>query len=116
MGKLDQRKIATCCYCGNRSVLDLTARGGHELACGSCGAPLHLMKAMRVDRETAPRRASAAQPARGGMQDLAAAGISLLGSASKSGDKARRKAAKRALKKKFGRGKDLVEDLFDLFD
>jgi hypothetical protein len=30
MGKLDQRKIATCCYCGNRSVLDLTARGGIE--------------------------------------------------------------------------------------
>ena len=34
------RKIATCCYCGRRTVLELTARGGHELACGSCGAPL----------------------------------------------------------------------------
>ncbi len=41
------RKIATCCYCGRRTVLELTARGGHELACGSCGAPLHEMKALK---------------------------------------------------------------------
>ena len=26
-----QNKIATCCYCGARSLLQLTARGGHEL-------------------------------------------------------------------------------------
>lgn len=39
-------KIATCCYCGSRALLQLNARGGHELACGTCGAPLHEMKAM----------------------------------------------------------------------
>ena len=33
-------KIATCCYCGTRTALTLTARHGHELACGRCGAPL----------------------------------------------------------------------------
>ena len=40
-------KIATCCYCGSRTVLQLTARDGHELACGSCGAPLHYMKPIK---------------------------------------------------------------------
>ena len=39
------RKIATCCYCGTRSVLVLD-RSLHELACGACGAPLHDMKAL----------------------------------------------------------------------
>lgn len=47
-------KVATCCYCGRRTTLRLTARDGHELACGSCGAPLHEMKAMR------PKAAAAA--------------------------------------------------------
>ena len=40
----ENTKIATCSYCGGREILKLTARGGHELACGSCGAPLHEMK------------------------------------------------------------------------
>ncbi|MEJ6395366.1 hypothetical protein V8J82_19045 [Gymnodinialimonas sp. 2305UL16-5] len=37
-------KIATCSYCGRRQTLQFTARGGHELACGACGAPIHEMK------------------------------------------------------------------------
>ncbi len=37
-------KLATCCYCSSRTLLKPTARDGHELACGSCGAPLHEMK------------------------------------------------------------------------
>jgi hypothetical protein len=41
-----QIKLATCCYCGRRTALKNTARGGHELACGACGAPLHNFKAM----------------------------------------------------------------------
>jgi hypothetical protein len=43
-----QIKLATCCYCGRRTALRPTARGGHELACGACGAPLHIMKAMPI--------------------------------------------------------------------
>ena len=42
-------QIATCCYCGVRSVLQLTGRDGHELACASCGAPLHNLKALKQD-------------------------------------------------------------------
>ena len=40
-------KIATCCYCGARAALRLD-RDRHELACASCGAPLHEMKSLRA--------------------------------------------------------------------
>ncbi|WP_370400902.1 hypothetical protein [Sulfitobacter sp. JB4-11] len=36
-------KIATCCHCGSKAALTLD-RGRHELACASCGAPLHDLK------------------------------------------------------------------------
>ena len=42
-------KIATCCYCGTRSALVLKGRERHELACASCGAPLHELKMLRAD-------------------------------------------------------------------
>lgn len=48
-------KIATCCYCGSRTLLKPTARHGHELACGRCGAPLHEMKAMPTRENGAAR-------------------------------------------------------------
>lgn len=38
------QKIATCCYCGTRAALVLAGRERHELACSSCGAPLHNLK------------------------------------------------------------------------
>lgn len=46
-------KMGTCCYCGKRTVLRNTAHGGHELACGSCGAPIHVMKALPTARAKA---------------------------------------------------------------
>ncbi len=52
-------KIATCCYCGARSVLKLTARDGHELACGSCGAPLHEMKWLKRPEPLERKRSTA---------------------------------------------------------
>ena len=41
-------KIATCCYCGTRAALKLSGEVQHELACSSCGAPLHEIKQMPV--------------------------------------------------------------------
>ena len=41
----DNRKIATCSYCGTRAVLILD-KSRHELSCSACGAPLHDMKFM----------------------------------------------------------------------
>lgn len=55
-----QIKLATCCYCGGRSLLKPTARGGHELACGTCGAPLHEMKWLKVPEASAPKRTAPA--------------------------------------------------------
>lgn len=55
-----QIKLATCCYCGARSMLKPTARDGHELACGSCGAPLHNMKWLKAPQESQPKRAAPA--------------------------------------------------------
>lgn len=50
-----QTKIATCCYCGTRAALVLKGKERHELACSSCGAPLHELKKLpstaRGDRE-----------------------------------------------------------------
>lgn len=40
------QKIATCCYCGTRAALVLAGDKRHELACSSCGAPLHNLKIM----------------------------------------------------------------------
>ena len=55
----DSRKIATCCYCGTRSVLVLD-KARHELTCGACGAPLHDMKFMPKKAEKKEKRKSAA--------------------------------------------------------
>lgn len=60
-------KIATCSYCGARTVLQLTARSGHELACASCGAPIHEMKPLRLDRSGERRR-----PPQGYLPDIPA--------------------------------------------
>ena len=49
-------KIATCCYCGARAALRLD-RARHELACAACGAPLHEMKALRVEHGPAAGQA-----------------------------------------------------------
>jgi recombinational DNA repair protein (RecF pathway) len=51
-------KLATCCYCGARTVLVPTAREGHALACASCGAPVTRMKALRPE----PAARAAAHP------------------------------------------------------
>ena len=49
------QKIATCCYCGSRTVLNLAGRTRHELACGRCGAPLRVMRSLRADAPFEPR-------------------------------------------------------------
>jgi hypothetical protein len=60
---MHQTKIATCSYCGRRQTLRLTARDGHELACGSCGAPLHEMKWLKAGRDPDTVKRSPARPA-----------------------------------------------------
>jgi len=50
-------KIATCCYCGSRTMLELRGRVHHELSCSSCGAPLRYIKMLRKEAET-PRHSA----------------------------------------------------------
>ena len=56
------QKIATCCYCGTRAALVLRGKDRHELACSTCGAPLHNLKMLPIGPERAVARA--AKPAR----------------------------------------------------
>jgi len=56
------QKIATCCYCGTRAALVLRGHQRHELACSSCGAPLHNLK--MLPKRPEPVTARAATPTR----------------------------------------------------
>ena len=95
-------KIATCCYCGARTVLRLTARDGHELACGACGAPLHELKALKADPPARAKRGGPASETRTALrQDRPRPG------------RRRRKKRKPLWKKAMEEAFDLVEDIFD---
>jgi hypothetical protein len=103
-------KIATCCYCGQRTVLQLAGPADrHALVCAGCGAPLRQMKALpRPAHDDPPRK-----PAKRGR-----AGPDL--SAGNRHGEARRKPRKRRRKPLLRRVFDVIEDAaeeaFDLFD
>ncbi|TCL10040.1 hypothetical protein BXY66_2108 [Shimia isoporae] len=94
-------KIATCCYCGTRAALVLRGDSRHELSCSSCGAPLHELKSIplqkqRVEREVAYRSASAKAQR-------------------KTAEKPRKKLKnkRKFAKKIFEEAFDFIEDIFD---
>lgn len=96
-------KIATCCYCGRRQTLKPTARDGHELACGACGAPLHEMKWLKPPEKR--RESVKRSPER-----VAPHGIAPAPRPVKAKKKKRRKSLwKKALEEAF----DVIEDIFD---
>ncbi|MCP4821188.1 MAG: hypothetical protein GY883_18550 [Shimia sp.] len=97
-------KIATCCYCGTRAALVFKEQGRHELACSSCGAPLHDLKAIPVQKHRAEREAAySAKPKKSG------------GKSVKSYKKPRKKlkSKKKFAKKFFEEAFDIIEDIFD---
>ncbi len=87
-------KIATCCYCGTRAALVLD-RARHELTCAQCGAPLHNLKMLPVEKPVA----EPAQPVRRPKPQVA-----------------KPKKARKVKKKKGFRLKNLVEDVFDIVE
>lgn len=95
-----QTKIATCCYCSSRTVLKLSARSGHELACGSCGAPLHNMKWLKTPEKAPAKRQQAATYAKP--------------SKSKP-SKPKHSKPKRIKRRKFD-WKDKLEDVWDVIE
>ena len=92
-----QMKMATCCYCGRKTALKLTARNGHELACGACGAPLHELKALKTETASRPK----AEPR----------GVPHGGSKRRKSKKSKKR--KPLWKKAMGEVADLIEDIFD---
>lgn len=118
MNRRDVTRVGTCCYCGARTMLELTARGGHELACGACGAPIHHMKGIRCGSRAAPARPSAKQPKRSPQPGYGAAAVAsgYPAKASKSVKKKSKKSFKRKAKGVFDMFEDVFEDVFDLFD
>ncbi|MFQ6549480.1 hypothetical protein AADZ90_016110 [Aestuariibius sp. 2305UL40-4] len=94
------QKIATCCYCGTRAALVLSGDKRHELACSSCGAPLHEMKmlpskAAKKDRRPADPYHDRRQPVRDDYRY-------------------RKRKKRKSLKRKIlSEAFDLIEDIFD---
>ncbi len=92
-------KIATCCYCGTRAALTLKGRERHELACSSCGAPLHEMKMLKTETPKVVRKARQRYPSDRPKQ---------------SRDSRRRKKPKKSMKRRiFEELWDFAEDIFD---
>lgn len=101
-------KIATCSYCGSRQTLMLGARDGHELACSSCGAPLHEMKWLKSGRDSDKVKRSPRKPAPHGIQDRR-------GWNEERPDRRKKKRKKRKglLHEVFEEAFDVLEDIFD---
>lgn len=49
-------KIATCRYCGTRTVLVMSAAARHKLTCTACAAPLDDLRLWQADPSPAPPR------------------------------------------------------------
>ncbi|MBX2855076.1 MAG: hypothetical protein KTR21_08815 [Rhodobacteraceae bacterium] len=113
-------KIASCCYCGARAALTLgdVSRDGftrHELACANCGAPISMLKRLKVEAAPTPVRRPQPQRNRATPQPFA-----------KSPRKAPpRKAPPKKKKRRSPKRRrysfveildDLFDDLEDLFD
>lgn len=110
-------KIATCCYCGTRAALVLAGKKSHELACSSCGAPLHDLKRLPSAKgKTKDKRAvqleESAQPLSGFLTTLnnEAQLRAMRKKKVKSKGKKRRKGAMSRL---FEEAFDVIEDIFD---
>ncbi|WP_415920997.1 hypothetical protein [Tateyamaria sp. SN6-1] len=87
-------KIATCCYCGTRAALVLSGRDRHELACSSCGAPLHDLKMLpKKKSKSAERELIRPSPVR-----------------------TKQMPKKRKRKSKLRRFADMFEDAFDIIE
>lgn len=89
-------KIATCCYCGTRSVLKLTGDTRHELSCRACGALLHNMKPLPRREPEAPKRVHEPD--------------------TKRSRPPKRRKSQNGLKRFVRLAKDIVDEIEDIFD
>ena len=93
-------KVVTCCYCGAKAALVLKGKTQHELACSNCGAPLHNIKMLPVERT--------------GDRELVKPSRTVGPAAAKvMKPKKKKKKSKKSAFKRFG---DMFEDAFDLIE
>lgn len=100
-------KIATCCYCGTRAALVLKGKTRHELACSTCGAPLHDLKMLKSVR-SGPRELVPPSPIHewnGSKRHRAT-----------KRPKRRRSLSQRFLEEVFDKAEDIFEEVLDIFD
>ena len=97
-------KIGTCNYCGTRAALVLSGDTRHELACATCGAPLHDLKLMPKQAPVQPaHRAKPAPSHERAMSHRA-----------KPAKKHKKPKKKKSFKQRaWGEIWDIVEDIFD---
>ena len=108
-----QTKIATCCYCGTRAALVLKGRDRHELACSSCGAPLHDMKMLRTGAVDVQAH-RAPQPGRKGKTRHIGATAPVPRDQRHAPAARRKKKPRKSLARSFlEEAFDLIEDIFD---
>ena len=105
-------KIATCSYCGTRAALVLKGESRHELACSSCGAPLHDLKRLKAGKVDA---AAHDLPKRGkkGARKSVETPMDLMELALRKGGKAYAKKRSKKRKSAWAQAFDLIEDIFD---
>ncbi len=107
-------KIATCSYCGTRAALVLTGKTRHELACASCGAPLHELKMMPQAKAEMPTAKSAKHKAKTKLRI-----VEVPHSRERDTCKAKKKFKRKKKRKKGWTARtldevwDVIEDIFD---
>lgn len=52
---MKKAKIATCCHCGARAVLDVAHLKRLRLECESCGAPITRLAPLNPEEQNRPR-------------------------------------------------------------
>jgi hypothetical protein len=97
-------KVATCCYCGTKAALVLRGKERHELACTSCGAPLHALKILPQKVETPKQPKAISHRPKPAKHDAPA----------RPGKRKKRKSFKsRIWENVWDAVEDVVEDIFD---
>lgn len=65
---MKKAKIATCCHCGARAVLDVAHLKKVRLICESCGAPLTRLAPLKTEDRDSDRRDVERRPQPGGYE------------------------------------------------
>ena len=114
-------KLATCCYCGTKTRLALTAGEPRALLCENCGAPLNRLKFIKKEIEPEPRpvkkigpqRRRSSKRASGYRSEAERGGRRRQAPPRKKKRRARRRSFWRTVSRQLEDWLDEIEDLFD---